>query len=85
MVRFHPGALSYVASSGRYVAKTVRHVHDASAPRHANGNRRPVPYGADLIDYFFIITPKSSFLIPVGVAADLHGVTLDENYAAFAV
>jgi len=75
----------YVASSGRYVAKIVRHVHDVSAPRNANGNRRAVSYGADLIDYFFIITPKSSFLIPVEVVADLHAITLDEKYAAFAV
>jgi len=38
-----------------------------------------------LVDYFFIITPQSSFLIPVDVVADLHAITLDEKYAAFAV
>jgi len=75
----------YIGRSGRYVAKTVRHVHDGSAPRNANGNRKSVPYGTDLVDYFFIITPQSSFLIPVDVVADLHAITLDEKYAAFAV
>jgi len=60
-------------------------IHDGSAPRTANGNRKSVPYGTDLVDYFFIITPQSSFLIPVDVVADLHAITLDEKYAAFAV
>jgi hypothetical protein len=75
----------HVASSGRYVAMTARRIHEASAPRNANGNRRLASYGADLIDYFFIITPESSFLIPVEVVADLHTITLDEKYVAFTV
>jgi len=44
-----------------------------------------VAYSADEVDYFFIITPKSSFLIPIGVLAGLLTIVLDEKYAAFAV
>ena len=75
----------YVASSGRHQVKITRNAHDANAPRNANGNRRRVAYSADEVDYFFIITPKSSFLIPIGVLAGLHTIVLDEKYAAFAV
>jgi hypothetical protein len=71
--------------SGRYVADISRRVHDASAPRNANGNRRRVSYNAELIDYFFVITPNSSFLIPVDVIDGRHSIVLDEKYAAFAV
>lgn len=71
--------------SGRYVADIARRVHDASAPRNANGNRRRVSYEAEHVDYFFVITPKSSFLIPVDIIDGRHSIVLDEKYAAFAV
>ncbi len=76
---------NHVERSGRYKADIGRRVHQATAPRNANGNRKHVPYGADQVDYFFVITPASAFLIPVGVVSGFLSITLDEKYAAFAV
>ena len=72
-------------ANGRYAAGIGRLIHDATAPRNANGNRKSVPYGVDDIDYFFIITPVKMYLIPIGVVAGSMQIVLDEKYAAFAV
>lgn len=73
------------ASNGRYTAGIGRHVHDATAPRNANGNRRTVPYNVEDVDYFFVITPLKMYLIPIGIADSRCQLILDEKYAAFAV
>jgi len=72
-------------ANGRYAAGIGRLIHDATAPRNANGNRKSVPYGVDDIDYFFIITPVKMYLIPISVVAGSMLIVLDEKYAAFAV
>lgn len=71
--------------NGRYKVNIAHLVHDVTAQRNANGNRRSVPYKVSEIDYFFVITPVSKFLIPVAIVAGRHEITLDEKYAAFAV
>ena len=71
--------------NGRYKAGIARKIHNAAVPRNANGSRRRIPYSANEVDYFFVITPVLTFLIPVNVVAGLYQITLDEKYAAFAV
>ena len=71
--------------NGRYYAEINRRVHKATAHRNANGNRRRAPYSPDDVDYFFVITPASMFLIPVSVVPGVCQIVLDEKYTAFAV
>lgn len=74
-----------VERNGRYKVILARMLHDAKAPRNANGNRRRVSYKAEDVDYFFVITPTSAYLIPIDVVAGKLGIVLDEKYAAFVV
>jgi hypothetical protein len=67
------------------LVEIARRVHDGTMPRNANGSRRAVPYNSDQVDYFFIITPESKFLIPINVVAGFRRIVLDVKYAAFAV
>lgn len=69
----------------RYIARVSRMERSASTTRNANGNRRPVAYRPDEIDYFFVITPIANYLIPVEAVSGRLYVVLDEKYAAFAV
>jgi hypothetical protein len=71
--------------SGRFCVEIARRVHDGTVPRNANGSRRAVPYNSDQVDYFFIVTPESMFLIPISVVAGFRRIVLDVKYAAFAV
>jgi hypothetical protein len=70
-------------ASGRYMVRTARLAHNASAARNANGSRQLVPYSAEEIDFFFIATPVSSYLIPVEIVGDRFQIVLDEKYKAF--
>jgi hypothetical protein len=72
-------------ANGRYVARVARMLRDATAARNSNGHRRAVPYSPESVDYFFIATPKSSFLIPIDVVDGRLYLVLDEKYAAFEV
>jgi hypothetical protein len=74
-----------VGRNGRHKVYLARMVHDAKAPRNANGNRKRVAYKAEDADYFFVITPASAYLIPIDVIAGKLQIVLDEKYAAFAV
>ena len=60
-------------------------MHVSTAPRNANGNRKRVPYDPVDVDYFFIITPAVSYLIPVSAVAGMTQICFDEKHAAFAV
>jgi len=71
--------------NGRFCVEIARRVHDATVPRNANGSRRAVPYNSDQVDYFFIVSPESMFLIPISVVAGFRRIVLDVKYAAFAV
>jgi hypothetical protein len=71
--------------SGRYRVHISHMIHDGSVPRNANGSRKPVPYTADQVDYFFIATPVSMYLIPITVVPGVFMIVLDKKYAAFAV
>lgn len=71
--------------NGRYTAKVCHQLHSAEYVRNANGNRRAVPYTPEEIDLFFIVTPKSKFLIPIAVTEDRTTLVLDEKYAAFRI
>ena len=71
--------------NGRYTVAVARNVHDSTRPRNANGSRKRVPYSADDVDYFFVITPVLMYLIPITVVAGRSQLVLDEKYAAFAV
>lgn len=74
-----------VERSGRSVVRIARAIRDPAARRNSNGHRRTVPYSPDHVDYFFIVTPQTSFLIPIGVVSGQTYLVLDEKYAAFAV
>jgi PD-(D/E)XK endonuclease len=74
-----------VQASGRYTVRTSRQVHTASARRNANGNRRAVPYTADSVDLFFIVTPSRCYIIPIAVTGSRLTIVLDDKYAAYAV
>jgi PD-(D/E)XK endonuclease len=71
--------------NGRFLVEIARRVHDGTVLRNANGSRKAVPYNSDQVDYFFIVTPESMFLIPISVVAGFRRIVLDVKYAAFAV
>jgi len=74
-----------VEGNGRYTVRVARLLYDATVPQNCNGSRRHVPYDPGSVDYFFVITPKSNFLIPTSVVSGRMTLVLDEKYAAFAV
>lgn len=75
----------HTGPNGRYYVDLSRKVHDVSAPRNANGNRRRTSYETDQVDYFFVISPVSMYLIPLGTLDSRTQIVLDEKYAAFAI
>lgn len=74
-----------ISPGGRHVVDIARKVYAPGLPYGANGPRKRVPYEPGSVDYFFIVTPGLSYLIPVEVVAGLCYLNLDGKYAAFAV
>jgi hypothetical protein len=72
-------------SNGRYAVSVARSVYDRTIRPNANGARKRVPYCGEEVDFLFIITPASSYLIPIAILCDRTSIVLDEKYAAFAV
>jgi PD-(D/E)XK endonuclease len=62
-----------------------RNVRDPNARRNANGTRKKVPYKADEVDYFFIVTPDAMFLIPFEFVAGRIGIALNEKLKEFVI
>jgi hypothetical protein len=63
-----------------------RRAYDSSAKQTTVGARSQRTYGADEIDYFFIVTAGGDkYLIPLPVTRNLASLTLDSKYAAFKV
>lgn len=72
-------------SSHRYVVNLGHMIRDP-AIKNANGSRRRVSYTPEQVDYFFVVTPDSLFLIPISsVETGQISVTLDVKYGAFSV
>jgi hypothetical protein len=70
-------------NGGRYTARVSHAVRSADARRNANGNRKAIPYTRDEIDYFFIVTPESSYLVPINLVDGRLTLVLDDKWAAF--
>jgi hypothetical protein len=72
--------------AGGYRARLTRTIYDQAANPNARGNYREVPYGPDMIDYFFIVvTDGSMYLIPYEVVAGFMVIQLRAKYAAFVI
>jgi hypothetical protein len=65
-------------ANGRYTVRVARNLHNG-------GTRKHVPYDPESVDYFFAVTPKNQYLIPVEVVGERTHLVLDEKYAAFAI
>lgn len=68
-------------SSGVWSVRISRRVYDSNKSLNAMGRRKPVPYTADQVDLFFVITgDRSLYLIPVALTGGACQLNLDSKY-----
>ncbi|MGC5022536.1 group I intron-associated PD-(D/E)XK endonuclease [Micromonospora sp. DT47] len=77
---------SHVNSNGVHVAGIGRMAYDPNGRRFSHGRARIVPYTAEEIDLFFIVTTTGPlYLIPVESAGGRLQLTLEPKYGKFRV
>jgi hypothetical protein len=77
---------AFKGTGGRWQVHVHRTAYDASVEaRGAAGKRRSLSYLSTDVDYFFVITPDSMYLIPIAAVGEAHNITLGRKYDPFKI